>query len=72
MVRVRVSVRVRVGARARARARAKVGASPLPKQVPVGGSVPDGRINHTMSALGTALYVYGGAYKSVRRGSLRP
>ena len=31
----------------------------------MGGSVPDGRINHTMSALGTALYVYGGAYKSV-------
>ena len=27
--------------------------------------MPDGRINHTMSALGTALYVYGGAYKSV-------
>lgn len=40
------------------------------QQVTVGGTVPDGRINHTLCALGTTLYLFGGAFKGVTYGEV--
>ena len=34
------------------------------RQVQVGGTVPDGRINHTLCAYKRMLYLFGGAFKS--------
>ena len=33
--------------------------------VRVGGTVPDGRINHTLCCYGRTLYLFGGAFKGV-------
>ena len=33
------------------------------RQIQVGGTVPDGRINHTLCAHGRTLYLFGGAFK---------
>ena len=40
------------------------------RQMSVGGTVPDGRINHTMNALESMLYVYGGSYKATAFGDV--
>ena len=36
----------------------------------VGGTVPDGRINHTMCTLDNFLYVYGGSFKTAAFGDV--
>jgi serine/threonine protein kinase len=40
------------------------------KQLAVGGTVPDGRINHSLCALDKQLYLFGGAFKGVAFGDV--
>eukprot|EP00966_Prymnesium_polylepis_P240404 5559337-Prymnesium_polylepis.1 len=40
------------------------------KQLAAGGTVPDGRINHSLCALDRQLYLFGGAFKGVPFGDL--
>ena len=40
------------------------------RQIQVGGTVPDGRINHSLCAYGRALYLFGGAFKGKPFGEL--
>ena len=54
---------------ARTHARTRAHASLARRRPPntntqVGGTVPDGRINHTMCTLDHFLYVYGGSFKT--------
>ena len=40
------------------------------QQIQVGGTVPDGRINHTLCAYGRTLYLFGGAFKGTPFGEV--